>query len=733
MQGKKIINYILASFIIGTFVLVYMQYHSAKSIDSLITGNEKMVEEFKTENELKEIEKDVIYIESKVRGIVSTDDSSHAEGIEKQILEIERNLNQLQQIADDDSSAKYIDELDTLVKQKLAFQTEIFDAYQVGGKNAAEKLIATNVGKLLTDTIIKIIGRIDSTRKTHLATATKYIDNGGKKAKQFSTLLIALVLLVAASLFWYIINIIRKQIQLIDDLNISEKKVKEASQVKENFMANMSHEIRTPMNAIIGFTNLLQKTKLDEESMEYVQTIQKSGENLLTIINDILDLSKIEAGMMRIESTPFSIRGLVNSIEVIFKGKAAEKSVEISSNIDVSLSDTLDGDATRLTQILVNLIGNALKFTQIGSITIKVVNEGEKNNVVSTGFIISDTGIGIRKEKLDSIFDRFKQAEDSVTRRYGGTGLGLSIAKDLILIQNGAIEVESEPGKGTSFHFTIPYKFAEEEIKSNFLEAYNAGNQTNFKDAYVLVVEDNEINQSLIRHLFKSWNLLHDMANNGKEAIKALELHPNKYSLILMDIQMPEMDGYTATQEIRHQLKLDIPIIAMTAHALAGEREKCINYGMNEYISKPIREQQLHDLINQFTKNNSLIKSLEKEDFKNKNSFYNYINLDYMKEISGGNLDYEKTVTAQFIEVIPEDLKAFEKAWENNDREQLRQLAHNMRTTISVMGLNEILQPHLDNLEYKNLTESDFQQTLSSVKSICMASVAEAQQFYATL
>ena len=519
MAAKKFIYYILAGFVLGTLLLIYIQFNSWKNINNLIAGNEKLLNEFKVSSELKDLEKDVITVESKIQGTVSTNGTTHIEGLETEIQQIESGLNQLQKISDDDNSVKYIDELDTLVHEKLKFSHQIMDSFHIAGKTAAEKMIATQKGKKQTDSISNTIQKIESTRKILLANVILSVDKSGKDALRFSTILIALVLFSTAALFWYIINTIRRQIQLIADLNVSEKKVKEAAQVKENFMANMSHEIRTPMNAILGFTNLLQRKKLDDESKKYVQTIQKSGENLLTIVNDILDLSKIEAGMMRIESAPFSIGGLLHSVEVMFKGKANEKQLQLSTIVADSLPDKLEGDATRLTQILVNLIGNALKFTQTGSITITITNEGEKNSIVNTGIIITDTGIGIEKEKLHSIFERFQQADETVTRKFGGTGLGLSIVKDLVLLQHGKIYAQSEPGKGTSFHITIPYKIAAKEVKQNYSEANPSINKNNFEEVYILVAEDNEINQSLIIHLFKSWNLAFDMVNNGKEAI----------------------------------------------------------------------------------------------------------------------------------------------------------------------------------------------------------------------
>ncbi len=724
MVGKKIIFYILAASIAGTFVLLYVQYNSSKNILALIDGNQKYLDEYRINSELKELEKDVVRIESNINDVISTNDPVYSTGIDAKIAKISTDLDHLQQISDDSITVNKIDELDMVVQKKINFSKALLDSFYAKGKAPAEKLIATLRGKRLMDSIYHVARNIEDSRLAVIARLTASNINSGKKAQRFNTILIVLVLVFGAALFWYIINIIQKLI-------LSEKRVKESAQIKENFMANMSHEIRTPMNAILGFTNLLQRKKLDEESKEYVQTIQKSGENLLTTINDILDLSKIEAGMMRIEAAPFSIGALVHSIEAMFKGKATEKGIEMSSFIDESLPDTLDGDATRLTQILVNLIGNAIKFTQKGTVTIKITNEGQKDNVISTGITITDTGIGIAKEKLDTIFDRFKQAEDSVTRRYGGTGLGLSIAKDLILIQNGIVVVESEPGQGTSFYITIPYKIAAATVATTFPEQYPVINHEGFEAVYVLVVEDNEINQSLIRHLFKSWNLLFDMVNNGKEAMDALQLHPHKYSLVLMDIQMPEMDGYTATQLIRHQLKNDLPIIAMTAHALAGEREKCLTYGMNEYISKPIREQQLHELITRLTKVNSLMMLPETTAKKEGIGNYIFIDLAYMKEISGGNMEYEKTVTEQFIEAIPEELAAMEKAWQSSGISQLQQLSHNLKTTISVMGLNEKLQTFLDALEYEKLTEVSFQQNFQSVKSICDGALTEAKQLYA--
>lgn len=697
-------------------------------MNSLISGNEKYLEEYNINSELKGLEKDVIKLESNISNVVSTNEPEYIKDIDGEIIKVQEDLDKLQQISDDDITAKEIDALDTAVRKTLIFNKAIADSFSTKGKASAEKLISTLRGKRLMDSIYQIVQDIENTRHGILTSLTVSNDKSGQKAQRFNTALIVLVLVCGAGLFWYIVATIRKREFLILQLHESEKMVKETAMVKEHFMANMSHEIRTPMNAILGFTHLLLRKNLDAESKEFVETIQRSGENLLTIINDVLDLSKIRAGMMRIEVTPFSIRGLLHSVEVMFRSKAEEKGIAIHLVINDDVPDALEGDATRLTQILINLIGNALKFTKKGSISIKVSNEGKTGDSIRTGITISDTGVGIDKDKQEHIFNRFQQADDTVTRNYGGTGLGLSIVKDLVLLQNGTIAVESEPGMGTTFKVMIPYAMASEQPAYTISGKPEPGPVHDFTDVRILVAEDNEVNQSLIGHLFKTWGLEYDLAKNGHEAMQKLE--ERKYNLVLMDIQMPEMDGYTAAQEIRATLGLTTPVIAMTAHALAGEKEKCLSYGMNDYISKPIREELLHKLITQYI-HIPISGEAQTRPVVLAGS-YKYINLQYMKEISGGNTEYEKTVTEQFIEAIPEDLQAIEKAWQDKHISELRQLAHNMKTTVSVMGLNETLQPYLDAMEYDEQDEASFAQHFQSVKSICDHALREAEQFRST-
>src|ERR1022692_610807 len=386
------------------------------------------------------------------------------------------------------------------------------------------------------------------------------------------------------------------------------------------------------------------------------------------------------------------IRRLVQSIQALFTEKINEKGLGFSTSIDDTIPDTLSGDATRLTQILVNMIGNAVKFTSKGTIHIGLSDQGVTEKHIRIGFVISDTGIGIAKGKLIGIFERFRQAEDSITRKYGGTGLGLSIAKDLILLQNGEIEVESVLEKGNTFRFIIPYEIASSKSNISKLSEVAGLEYPDWQHLLILVVDDNEMNQNLLRHLLKGWKLSFDIVINGAEALEMLKTH--KYDLVLMDIQMPVMDGYTAAEEIRLKLKLDIPIIAMTAHAFAGEREKCLSFGMNEYIAKPINERELYRLIKELAGIETEARVFENNARREDATGYRYINLGYMREISGGDKQYERTVTELFIETIPLDLGMLGSAFVNKDLAKLRQTAHDMKTNVSVMGLSEKLQSY---------------------------------------
>jgi len=361
---------------------------------------------------------------------------------------------------------------------------------------------------------------------------------------------------------------------------------------KQQFLANMSHEIRTPMTAIVGFTKVLLKSDLSEKQKEYLQAVKTSGDALIVLINDILDLAKVDAGKIIFEQTPFKMESSISTILKLFDLKIQEKNLELVKEYDSKIPEVLIGDAVRLHQILLNLLSNALKFTTKGKITVAVHLLNEDKQKATIEFAITDTGIGIEEKHLNTIFDRFQQATSSTARIFGGTGLGLAICKQLVEKQGGIISVKSKVNEGSNFSFTLSFQKTNEKTEEENKEVVL---DNEIKDIKVLVVEDVKLNQLLMRIILDDFKFKHDIAENGKIAVEKMQT--GTYDIILMDLQMPEMDGYEATEQIRKKINSKIPIIALTADVTADDVEKCKAVGMNDYISKPLDERILYSKI----------------------------------------------------------------------------------------------------------------------------------------
>ncbi len=382
------------------------------------------------------------------------------------------------------------------------------------------------------------------------------------------------------------------------ELRYAKELAEQSTKAKGEFLANMSHEIRTPMNGILGLLHLLEETSMSELQTKYVQKTLFSANNLMRIINDILDFSKIEAGKMEMEEQPFTLQSISSDVSDLYKPKCDEKGLQLQIQANEYATIVILGDALRLKQVLFNLISNAIKFTEKGTISLVIESELQDNDELHCQFVVRDTGIGLTAEQIERLFSAFTQADTTVTRKYGGTGLGLTISKEIITMMRGSIWVESKPGKGSEFFFTVIFPLASDaeqhQLQSMPIEEHIAPEHV--YGGHLLLAEDNEINQLVASEILHVVGYTIDIANNGQEALDMLE--KNTYDAILMDIQMPVMDGYTATQKIRMQEKFaTLPIIAMSAHAMKGDRELSISHGMNDHITKPIDAQLLYKTL----------------------------------------------------------------------------------------------------------------------------------------
>lgn len=457
----------------------------------------------------------------------------------------------------------------------------------------------------------------------------------------------------------------------------------DAVKAKQQFLSNMSHEIRTPMNAIIGFTKVVLKTELSEKQKEYLNAIKISGDALIVLINDILDLAKVDAGKMTFEQTPFKMASTISAMLHLFEPKIQEKNLTLIKEYDKNIPQVLIGDPVRLHQIILNLVSNAVKFTTTGKITVKVQLQKEEQGKAFIEFSVSDTGIGISKNKIEHIFENFQQATSGTSRLYGGTGLGLAIVKQLVEAQSGSIHVSSKLGEGSMFSFILGFQTTtrEAELDAGFVELNPA-----IKNIKVLVVEDILLNQLLMRTLLDDFGFERDIASNGRIAIEKLET--NTYDIVLMDLQMPIMNGFETTEYIRNIMKSDIPIIALTADVTTVDLAKCRAVGMNDYIAKPIDDRLLYAKLVGLVKQPLAGKVVEAEKEVDTSPAPKCVELSYLNRLTKSNPVLMMEMISAYLDQTPVLIRALKKGVQNNDWDLLYASAHKIIPSFAMMGMN---------------------------------------------
>jgi signal transduction histidine kinase/CheY-like chemotaxis protein len=466
-------------------------------------------------------------------------------------------------------------------------------------------------------------------------------------------------------------NTVNERKEFEKQIEESRQKAEESLETRKLFLANISHEIRTPISAISGMSGILADTEISETQKQYVNAIQSSSKSLMVIVNDILDMSKLESGKFSAEFIPFEIRSVLDPLYTTYLLRTDEKGIAFSVDYPSDMPKWLFGDPTRLGQILNNLISNAIKFTDKGKVTLKITfdKKGKHNEFC---FSVTDTGIGIDQEKLKTIFEFFSQEDNTITRRFGGTGLGLAISKSISELLGGEIIVESEKNVGSTFKFCLTMPEASEQLKNE-----TAIVRTDLKGKNVLIVEDNELNRFLAVTILKKWNANIHIAENGEEAVKAVS--SLDIDIVLMDIQMPVMDGVAAAIAIRSELKSNVPIIALTANALESEKEKCWQAGMNEYITKPYNPEVLREKIIFLTENKS----------KSENHNSEHISLDNLSTLMNGSKEQMIRMTKVFLDQIEKHFNELKLALNENDLIQITAITHKLKSSFQLFGLNK--------------------------------------------
>jgi PAS domain S-box-containing protein len=511
---------------------------------------------------------------------------------------------------------------------------------------------------------------------------------------------------------------------------LATQKAEEAVRGKQQFLSNMSHEIRTPMNAIIGFTKVLLKTELSSRQKEYLTAIKMSGDALIVLINDILDLAKVDAGKMTFEQIPFRPELSLSAMLHLFIQKIQEKNLKLVVEYDKNIPNVLLGDPVRLHQIILNLVSNAIKFTNAGSIKVSVKLEKENEEKVTLLFSVSDTGIGIERANLKKIFENFQQGSSDSSRLYGGTGLGLAIAKKLVDSQGGNIRVNSEINKGSTFSFTLDF-LKTDKVPDAEIEVMKLNSE--IKKIKVLVAEDVPLNQLLMKTILEEFGFECDIAENGKIAIEKLKV--NVYDVILMDLQMPEMNGFEATEYIRNRLQMKIPVIALTADVTTVDLAKCTVVGMNDYIAKPVDERQLYNKIVNLVKQSlsSGEQNIEDDYGKIKGK---YTDLVYLMQRTKSNPALMMEMISLYLEQTPPLVDAMKQSMKNKDWNALYSAVHKMIPSFSIMGIN----PDFENMAKKVQEFASTQQQVEGIselvlqlENVCTQACKELEMEYKVL
>ena len=465
------------------------------------------------------------------------------------------------------------------------------------------------------------------------------------------------------------------------ELKDAKRKAEESSKAKAMFLANMSHEIRTPLNGIVGMAEQLAQSQLDANQRYFTDIMRSASSTLLSIINDVLDISKIESGKFSIETIQFNLNETVKRTLSIFKDKAKQAGISLDIDLMDDRSISYFGDPHRLSQVLFNIVGNAIKFTHSGYVRVTSQLTRKENDICSVAFKIQDTGVGMDMAYLAKVFEAFSQEDASITRKFGGSGLGLSIARSIVQIMGGTIQIDSEKGKGTCVEIRIPMRISNDKPKQEIVEIIHM--QKSLKGLRVLAAEDNELNRMVLQVILKKCEVVLSIAQNGQEAIDLIQ--EKKFDIVLMDVQMPLVDGLEATKYIRDELKLNTPIIGLSANAMREEVEICRQAGMNDYLVKPYSERALVEIMKKWSFEEKVL-DREIGDL----NLHEELDLSMLKQYLGNDVNALQDVVSGYLEHLPPQLDRLELALIGSDVTALRHELHQLKASMEIIGVRPV-------------------------------------------
>jgi len=675
----------------GLIILVVAtQMLTTRNISGLQKGNKEAAITFSINNRLQELVNLSFELEAKLLRYDS--DNLNRQSIEDSLTMLGYNASILQDINLNIEAVNRFKKLNAFIDRQIGISLKVIGEKKRDAGLTLDSLRNSHMPDSIYSTALSIQKYLEKDLGDTLANNTQTSGRLSSYNKTLAIIAIAAVLILGT----IIINRHLRQVQLIKDLEKATAAAHQSSMIKDQFLANMSHEIRTPLNAINGFSRLLSQTPLSGEQQQYSTIINDASGNLMHIVNDILDISKIEAGKLRIEQKEFNLLKVMQMVESMFFSTAAEKKLKYLQQVETKVPVLLKGDPERLSQVLINLISNAIKFTRQGYVSTTVSLQKETNENVWISFCVKDSGIGIPKDKQERVFQRFEQlnlGNDEITQ---GTGLGLSIVRNLISQMGGQITLVSDYNKGAEFTVLLPFQKVSVPGNEQSEISYNEKPSHHYTGAKVLVVEDNKVNQLLLEHTLTTFGIMVDIAANGQEAIQAIKGNP--YDLIFLDIQMPVMDGYTTMHTIQAAGLSMPPVIAMTAYTMPGEREKCLEAGMQDYLAKPVDFRLLVNVLEIYLRQRQYA-SREIADMEFSN--------DFLMQLTDGDRNMTAKILQMVRNEIPGAVLRLQNAVHKKDTKALNTACHYMISTFSPLGNDTSIMRKLQELKNVQHNSSD--------------------------